>query len=172
MIPPTLEGCCRARHQLADTKRTHQKRHARRLATHLQRPDQANLQEKRVADDRACTPVTLRNLHGKEGVDGSSPPSARPSLHREGPRACVAADQASPDWAAGPTTIAACRPLSSSSTTTRLPPDQLASTLRAAHSCLTSEQSLATDWAYSNRRSASSCSSSSDSSGASACTNA
>ena len=29
--------------------------------------------EKRVADDRACTRVTLSNLHGKEGVDGSSP---------------------------------------------------------------------------------------------------
>ena len=27
----------------------------------------------RVADDRACTRVTPRNLHGKEGVDGSSP---------------------------------------------------------------------------------------------------
>ena len=26
-----------------------------------------------VASDRACTRVTLRNLHGKEGVDGSSP---------------------------------------------------------------------------------------------------
>ncbi len=27
-----------------------------------------------VADDRACTRVTPRNLHGKEGVGGSSPP--------------------------------------------------------------------------------------------------
>src|SRR6266498_2482441 len=26
-----------------------------------------------VARDRACTRVTLQNLHGKEGVDGSSP---------------------------------------------------------------------------------------------------
>jgi hypothetical protein len=26
-----------------------------------------------VASDRACTRLTLRNLHGKEGVDGSSP---------------------------------------------------------------------------------------------------
>ena len=26
-----------------------------------------------VASDRACTRVTLRNLHGKKGVDGSSP---------------------------------------------------------------------------------------------------
>jgi hypothetical protein len=29
--------------------------------------------ENYVASDRACTRVTLRNLHGKEGVDGSSP---------------------------------------------------------------------------------------------------
>jgi hypothetical protein len=29
--------------------------------------------ENRVARDRACTRVTLQNLHGKEGVDGSSP---------------------------------------------------------------------------------------------------
>jgi hypothetical protein len=28
----------------------------------------------RVAHDRACTRVTLENLHGKEGVGGSSPP--------------------------------------------------------------------------------------------------
>jgi hypothetical protein len=27
----------------------------------------------RVADDLACTRVTLRNLHGKEAVPGSSP---------------------------------------------------------------------------------------------------
>jgi hypothetical protein len=27
----------------------------------------------RAADDRACTRVTPGNLHGKEGVDGSSP---------------------------------------------------------------------------------------------------
>jgi hypothetical protein len=26
-----------------------------------------------IAGDRACTRVTPRNLHGKEGVDGSSP---------------------------------------------------------------------------------------------------
>src|ERR687891_545797 len=29
-----------------------------------------------VATDRACTRVTHRNLHGKEGVDGSSPSGA------------------------------------------------------------------------------------------------
>ncbi len=38
--------CCRFRHQHADTKRTHQKRHARRLATHHLRLNQPNLQEK------------------------------------------------------------------------------------------------------------------------------
>jgi hypothetical protein len=26
-----------------------------------------------LANDRACTPIPLQNLHGKEGVDGSSP---------------------------------------------------------------------------------------------------
>jgi hypothetical protein len=39
------EGCCRVRQQMADTKRTHQKRHARRLATQLQGPNQPDLQE-------------------------------------------------------------------------------------------------------------------------------
>jgi hypothetical protein len=29
--------------------------------------------QNRVASDRACTRVTPGNLHGKEGVDGSSP---------------------------------------------------------------------------------------------------
>src|SRR5918994_5738416 len=51
---------CQLRQQMADTKRTHQKRHARRLATHLYRLQQPDLQEKLCRD-------------GKEGVDGSSP---------------------------------------------------------------------------------------------------
>ena len=66
--------CCKNRQQAADTKRTHQKRHARRLPTHLTRPHELNLQEKTeslvIARVRA---VTTQNLHGKEGVDGSSP---------------------------------------------------------------------------------------------------
>ena len=37
---------CLIRQQRMDTKRTHQKRHARRLPTHLKRPDQPDLQEK------------------------------------------------------------------------------------------------------------------------------
>jgi hypothetical protein len=35
-----------------------------------------DLQEQRVRDARPCTPVPPRNLHGKEGVDGSSPSEA------------------------------------------------------------------------------------------------
>jgi hypothetical protein len=38
--------CCKNRQHAADTKRTHQKRHARRLATHRCRLSQADLQEK------------------------------------------------------------------------------------------------------------------------------
>ena len=57
----------------ADTKRTHQKRHARRLATHRWHPNHADCRRNRVASDRVCTRVTPQNLHGKEGVDGSSP---------------------------------------------------------------------------------------------------
>jgi len=38
--------CCKNRQQAADTQRTHQKRHARRLATHLSPLKRADLQEK------------------------------------------------------------------------------------------------------------------------------
>jgi hypothetical protein len=54
---------CLTRHQSADTKWTHQKRHARRLATHASGLQSRDLQEKVLARDR----------DGKEGVDGSSP---------------------------------------------------------------------------------------------------
>jgi hypothetical protein len=64
---------CQREQQSADTKRTHQQRHARRPATHPQGLTRLDLQENRVAGDLECTRVTLRNLHGKEGVDGSSP---------------------------------------------------------------------------------------------------
>jgi hypothetical protein len=40
------EDRCRTEQQAADTKRTHKKRHARRLATHLQAPKLFDLQEK------------------------------------------------------------------------------------------------------------------------------
>jgi hypothetical protein len=33
-----------------------------------------------VARDRACTRMTLQNLHGKEGVDGSSPSEGLPKV--------------------------------------------------------------------------------------------
>jgi hypothetical protein len=38
---------------------THQRRHERRLATHLHRLHQPDLQENCAADDLACTDVTL-----------------------------------------------------------------------------------------------------------------
>jgi len=38
--------CCQFEQHTADTKPTHQKRHARRLTTRLKRPNKANLQEK------------------------------------------------------------------------------------------------------------------------------
>ena len=62
-----------ARQQRADTKRTHQKRQrdvSRRILTPVERPI---CRKNGAASDRACTRVTLPNLHGKEGVDGSSP---------------------------------------------------------------------------------------------------
>src|SRR6266508_3617577 len=43
---------------------------SRRIFTACNRPI---CRRKCVASDRACTRVTLPNLHGKEGVDGSSP---------------------------------------------------------------------------------------------------
>jgi hypothetical protein len=58
---------CLTRHQSADTKRTHQKRHARRLATHRCRLSQPICRKNCVASDRACTRMTPGNLHGKEG---------------------------------------------------------------------------------------------------------
>ncbi len=63
--------CCKNRQQAADTKRAHQKRHATtsRDASPIFRT--AQFAGENVARDR--TRVTRRNLHGKEGVDGSSP---------------------------------------------------------------------------------------------------
>jgi hypothetical protein len=41
-----VDGICyRFKQHAADTRRTHQKRHARRLTTHLKRPKKVNLQE-------------------------------------------------------------------------------------------------------------------------------
>jgi hypothetical protein len=50
MTPPDSDARCLIRKQLADTKRTHQKRHARRLATHLRRQDRGDLHEKRCCE--------------------------------------------------------------------------------------------------------------------------
>jgi hypothetical protein len=44
--------------------------HARALAT---RSAEAICRTNVLANDRACAPVPSQNLHGKEGVDGSSP---------------------------------------------------------------------------------------------------
>ena len=47
---------------------------ARRLAAHLRRHETSEICRRNcVASDRACTRVTAQNLHGKEGVNGSSP---------------------------------------------------------------------------------------------------
>jgi len=50
LLPPAASrlepGRCHTRQQIADTKRTHQRRHARRLATHLRRLQHPDLQEK------------------------------------------------------------------------------------------------------------------------------
>jgi hypothetical protein len=43
---PQICVCCRFSQQSADTKRTHEKRHARRPATHPRLPDHVDLQEK------------------------------------------------------------------------------------------------------------------------------
>jgi hypothetical protein len=44
--PPDSDARCLIRRQLADTKRTHQKRHARRLATHHLPSEPPDLQAK------------------------------------------------------------------------------------------------------------------------------
>ncbi len=44
--PASVARRCRTRHQAADTKRTHQKRHARRRATHLDRVESLDFQAK------------------------------------------------------------------------------------------------------------------------------
>src|SRR6266545_6217207 len=93
----TPQGCCRPEQLTADTKRTHQKRHARRLATHPRGMTRPDLQKKLgVASDRACTRVTLRNLHGKECHEEGPPAeqcSARPRETKGGPLQCC-----TPDW--------------------------------------------------------------------------
>ena len=75
---------CLSRRQPADTKRTHQKRHARRLATYPAPPDNPICSRNCVASDRPCTRVTRGNLHGKEGVGSASAPgrSDRPARPR------------------------------------------------------------------------------------------
>ena len=88
--PPRNSGltthCWRLRQQRADTKRTHQKRYAVRLATQPTRPEHTHLQEKRVASDRSCTRVNGKECHEER------PPaercSARPRQTKGGPLQC------------------------------------------------------------------------------------
>jgi hypothetical protein len=51
--------------------------HTRARPTHR---EDAICRKNVVASARACTPVPPRNLHGKEGVDGSSPSEGFDSL--------------------------------------------------------------------------------------------
>src|SRR5215211_5457669 len=71
--PARTRRRCLVAQLTADTKRTHQKQQARRLASIQRLSTTPICSRNSVADDRACTRVTLPNLHGKEGVDGSSP---------------------------------------------------------------------------------------------------
>ena len=48
----------------------------------------------RVADDRACTRVTPRNLHGKEGVDGSSPSEGFEKCRKQALSCCLFVEHA------------------------------------------------------------------------------
>src|SRR6266511_1481697 len=65
---------CRSQQLAADTKRTHQKRHARRLATHPREPIRCDL-GKSVSGVIARTRVT-----GKECDEGGPPPVTGSSL--------------------------------------------------------------------------------------------
>src|SRR5206468_9341848 len=63
-------ACCANRQQLASTRRVHQIVHARaRQTCRYGKICRRNV----IASARPCTPVPPQNLHGKEGVDGSSP---------------------------------------------------------------------------------------------------
>src|SRR5829696_7065554 len=55
----------------------------------------------RVADDRACTCVTRRNFHGKEGVDGSSRSEGSAKAAERKSRVCQSAELARPPVCGG-----------------------------------------------------------------------
>ena len=62
--------CFENRQRVAGTRRVHQQEHVRSLPAHRSR---LICRTNVLADDRACTPVPPQHLHGKKGVDGSSP---------------------------------------------------------------------------------------------------
>src|SRR5215203_5812908 len=80
--PARTRRRCLVAQLTADTKRTHQKQQARRLASIQRLSTTPICSRNSVADDRACTRVTLPNLHGKEGVEpfGREPTSTVASL--------------------------------------------------------------------------------------------
>jgi hypothetical protein len=59
--------------QSAGTRRVQQVEHTRTLATTRDVTQSEICRNNMYGDARPCTPVPPRNLHGKEGVDGSSP---------------------------------------------------------------------------------------------------
>jgi hypothetical protein len=80
---------CHGRHQVADTKRTHQKRQRATSRCISDSSNGAICRRMCVASERACTRVTPGNLHGKgrrfESVRGlCKSPVNRPFLLREG----------------------------------------------------------------------------------------
>ena len=69
-----LVGCFENRQQVADTRRTHQNRHARRLATHLRSFERRDLQENTEAGDQAAglckrASLVLPELLYREGIE-------------------------------------------------------------------------------------------------------
>ena len=68
--PLALSASATSRGHKTDTSETDTRDVSRRISIAC---NSAFCRRKCVASDRACTRVTPRNLHGKEGVDGSSP---------------------------------------------------------------------------------------------------
>ena len=71
--PSTSVVCFANRQRTAGTRRVHEVGNARTRAGTSDRRRPLDLQGKRGRYARSCAPIPPRNLHGKEGVDGSSP---------------------------------------------------------------------------------------------------
>src|SRR5437870_5833660 len=65
--------CFENRQQCAGTRRVQQVEHVRSRAGTLTRPEEPICSKNVAADARSCPRLAPLNLHGKEGVDGSSP---------------------------------------------------------------------------------------------------